>query len=395
MSKGSKPPAGNVTGGSKYRLWNPRCWNGMGVRAYWRMMVRNRFAVAPHRWAMAAINMGVTVFNSQLWALQEVLMGRKIRETQIDQQPIFILGHWRSGTTLLHELLVLDKRHVCPDTYCCFAPNHFVLTGWLFPRLLWFLMPSKRPMDNMKLGWYGPQEDEFAICNLGVPSPYLTIAFPNRPPQYDEYYDLESVPPEALAHWKERLVWFLKAMTVRHPGRIVLKSPPHTARIKHLLDVFPDARFVHIVRDPYVIFSSTMHLWRRMYEDHGFQRPKCKGLEEYVFNTLNRMYGAFEAQRGLVRPGRFSEVRYEDLVADPVAQMRRIYGELELDGFDDVLPAMETHVAGMKDYKKNRYTLPEETREEITRRWGAYIERYGYGNGQAVGGVQKAVGRRQ
>jgi len=378
MAKGTESASGTKTGGEKYHFWAPRCWDGMGIRAYWRLMAENRFAVAPQRWAMAAIIAGTSVLNSQLWAVQEILLGRKIRRTRIEQHPIFIIGHWRSGTTLLHELLVLDRRHVCPDTYCCFAPNHFVLTGWLFPRLLWFLMPRKRPMDNMKLGWHGPQEDEFALCNLGVPSPYMTIAFPNRPAQHEEYFALESIAPEELAHWKERFRWFLKCLTAKSPGRIVLKSPPHTFRIKHLLDVFPDARFVHIVRDPYVLFPSTMHLWRQLCGDHGFQRPKCVGLEDFVFNTFNRMYEAFHAQRDLIRPGRFSEVRYEDLVADPLSQMRRIYGELELDGFDDVLPALEKHVAGAKGYKTNRYALPDETRDEITRRWGAFIERYGY-----------------
>lgn len=378
MTKGSTPKASNTTGGAKDRFWAPRFWDGIGVKAYWRMLAKNGFSVAPHRWAMATIIAGISVMNSHLWGVQEILFGRKIRRTRIDQHPIFILGHWRSGTTLLHEFLVLDRRHTCPDNYCCFAPNHFLLTGWLFPRLLWFLMPSRRPMDNMKLGWHQPQEDEFALCNMGVPSPYLTIAFPNRPPQHGEYFDLESISPDELAQWKERFVWFLKCLTAKNPGRIVLKSPPHTFRVKHLLDMFPDARFVHIVRDPYVLFPSTMHLWRRLYTVHSFQRPKCEGLADYVFETFNRMYETFESQRGLIRPGRFAEVRYEDLVADPIAQMRRVYDELELGGFDDMLPALQAHVADAAGYKTNRYQLPAETRDEITRRWGSFIERYGY-----------------
>ncbi|HLA86338.1 MAG TPA: sulfotransferase [Thermoguttaceae bacterium] len=393
MAKGSKPSSPGATGGSKDHFWTPRFWYGMGVRGYSRLMRDNRFDVEPHRWFMAVLVGGVSAINSGLWAAQEMFFGRKIRRTSIDQQPIFIIGHWRSGTTLLHELLVLDRRHTFPSNYCCFAPNHFVLTDWLFPKLLWFLMPSRRPMDNMELGWRRPQEDEFALANMGVPSPYTTIAFPNRPPQNNDYFNLESIPPEALARWKERFTWFLKCLTFKKPGRVVLKSPPHTCRIKHLLDVFPDARFVHIVRDPYVLSSSTRHLWRRLYEGHGFQKPKCNGLDEYVYETFNLMYETFEAQRGLIPPGRLSEVRYEDLVADPIGQMRRIYDELELGGFDDARPAMEKHMAQAADYKTNRYTLPDETREQITRRWGRFIERFGYGNGQqAAGSGQQAAG---
>ena len=89
-----------------------------------------------------------------------------------------MIGHWRSGTTLLHELLVRDPRHTYPDTYACFAPNHFLVSGWWMKPCLKVLLPSQRPIDNMPAGWDHPQEDEFALCNMGVPSPYLTIIFP-------------------------------------------------------------------------------------------------------------------------------------------------------------------------------------------------------------------------
>ena len=123
-----------------------------------------------------------------------LLFGRKIERTEIEDDPIFVIGHWRSGTTLLHELLVLDPRHTFPDTYACFSPNHFLVSGWWMKPCLKILLPARRPMDNMVAGWDHPQEDEFALCNMGVPSPYLTNVFPNRPPQYQEYLDMRGVP---------------------------------------------------------------------------------------------------------------------------------------------------------------------------------------------------------
>ncbi|NLE39960.1 MAG: sulfotransferase, partial [Pirellulaceae bacterium] len=90
------------------------------------------------------------------------------------------------------------------------------------------------------------------------------------------------------------------------------------------------------------------------------------------------MYEVFESQRGMIPEGRFSEIRYEDLVAAPVEQMGRIYDELNLGGFDDARPALEEHAAGMAGYKKNRFELPAETREEIGRRWGWFMDKYGY-----------------
>jgi omega-hydroxy-beta-dihydromenaquinone-9 sulfotransferase len=158
----------------------------------------------------------------------------------------------------------------------------------------------------------------------------------------------------------------------------VLKSPPHTARLRVLLEMFPRAKFVHIVRDPYVIFPSTVNLWKRLYRDQGLQVPTGEGLDEHVFATLTRMYEALERDRSLVGPGQFCEVRYEELIANPVEQMRRVYEELQLGDFESVRPGIEAYFADQKDYKTNRYQMTPELRAEITRRWGKYIEKYGY-----------------
>jgi hypothetical protein len=302
-----------------------------------------------------------------------------VRRTPLLEAPLFIVGHWRTGTTLLHELLILDERHTFPTTYECLEPNHFLLTEAPLTRLLPFLMPSRRPMDNMAAGWDRPQEDEFALCMLGQPSPYLTIAFPNRPPLDQAALDLDGLTPRARRSWKRAFCHFLQQLTFRRPGRMVLKSPTHSCRIKHLLEMFPEARFVHIVRDPYVVFPSTVNLWKSLYELHGLQRPTFMGLEEHVFRTFTHLYDKLEEGRRCVDPRRFHELRYEDLVRDPVGEMRKLYQHLELGGFDQVLPRLQAYLAGTAGYRSNRYTLTPELRAEITRRWGDMMRRYGYG----------------
>ena len=227
--------------GSKDRPWIPRFWDGMGFSTWLRLLVRNRFAIAPSRVPMAIIVTVVSLMNSFFWLVQAALYGRKIAATEVEDDPIFVIGHWRSGTTLLHELLILDPRHTYADTFACFAPSHFLVSGWLFKPLLRALLPAKRPMDNMAAGWDRPQEDEFALCNLGVPSPYLTISFPNRPPQCEEYLDLARLSPRQRERWKRGLMWFLRCVTLRQRKRIVLKSPQHTCRVKTLLEMFPRA----------------------------------------------------------------------------------------------------------------------------------------------------------
>ena len=369
---------GATLGGYKDRPWLLRFWEGITFYPWLRLLVRHRFRVSPSRIAMAAFLLAVGVFNWLLAVIQLVLWGRKITRTKIDRHPIFVLGHWRAGTTWLHELMVLDPRHTFPTTYACFAPNHYLLSRRVLPRLISVFMPTLRPMDNMPAGWDRPQEEEFALCNMGVPSPYLTMVFGREPPQDDEYLTLRDLPPRALARWKRALVWFLQCVTLVDPKRIVLKSPPNTGRVKTLLELFPDARFVHIVRDPYVVFASTVNLWKRLYRYQGLQTPPYPGLEERVFETFRRMYEAFEQDRAMIHPSRLCEVRYEDLMADPVAQMRRIYAELELGQFDAVLPALEKYVRAKADYRPNRYEISPEARAEVARRWSDFMDRYGY-----------------
>jgi hypothetical protein len=358
--------------------WAPRIWEGCDLFAWLRLLVRNRLAVHWSCWYIAVIVTVVSFFHTVLRLVQQAWYGERIARTPIKEGPIFIIGHWRTGTTFLHELLILDERHTYPTTYECFEPNHFLLTERLISRWLRFLMPSRRPMDNMAAGWDRPQEDEFALCMMGQPSPYLTIAFPNRPPQGTEYLDLEGISPRDLASWKQAFRSFLQCLTFKNPKRLVLKSPPHSCRIRVLLELFPDARFIHIVRDPYVVFPSTVNLWKSLYQTHALQRPTFAGLEEYVFSTFTRLYAKLEEGRKLVDPARFYELRYEDLVSDPVGQMRDLYEHLRLGGFDRVQPHLERYLAGLRGYETNRYEVSPALEAEIGRRWGDVIRRYGY-----------------
>jgi hypothetical protein len=354
-------------------------WQGCDLFAWVRLACRNRLAVHLLYIHIAFIVTFVSAIHTLLRLLVQAWYGSKLEKTPIRNAPLFIIGHWRTGTTLLHELLILDERHNFPNYYQCFAPNHFLWSERVLTWLFWWIMPSHRPMDNMAAGWDKPQEDEFALCMLGAASPYLTIAFPNHPPQDQEAFDVDALPRRERERWKRIYLHFLRHLTFKDPRRLVLKSPTHSCRIPVLLELFPDARFVHIVRDPYVVYPSTVNLWKRLYETHGLQAPSFAGLEEYVFTTFTHLYERLEAGKQLVRPNRFFEVRYEDLISDPVGHLRQLYEQLELGDFDRVLPRIKQYLVDHADYQTNRYKpLDPRVRDEITCRWGEVIDRYGY-----------------
>lgn len=361
------------------REWTPHIWEGCDLFAWLRLLLRNRFAVSPSLWYVAFIVTFVSLGHTLLRWLQDAWYGSRLDRATIPHDPIFIIGHWRTGTTLLHEMLILDPRHSFPNTYECLEPNHFLLTEARFKRWFAILAPTHRPMDNMAAGWDRPQEDEFALCMMGQPSPYLTIAFPNRPPQDQEAFDLDGLRPRQRQAWKNAFLRFLRHLTIKDPRRLVLKSPTHTCRIPTLLELFPDARFIHIVRDPYSVFPSTMNLWKSLYVAHGLQRPTYAGLENHVFDTFLHLYERLEICRHVLAANRFHELRYEDLIADPIGQMRLLYERLQLGEFDRLLPRLKEYLNANTGYKTNRYpNLRPELRAEIHRRWGHIIRRYGY-----------------
>ncbi len=364
---------------SPAREWTPRIWEGCDFLAWSRLLVRNRLAVHPRYAYIAFIITFVSLIHSALRIAQEAWLAGKARRMRLRAGPLFIIGHWRTGTTLLHELLILDPRHSFPNTYQCLVPHHFLFSEPLFTRLFRWILPSRRPMDNMPAGWDRPQEDEFALCMLGQPSPYLTIAFPNRPPQDQDALDLTRLPPKALARWKRAFLGFLGTLTLKDPRRLVLKSPTHTCRIRVLHELFPDARFLHIVRDPYAVFPSTVNLWKTLYETHGLQVPTFAGLEEHVFSTFTHLYDRVEEGKKLLPPGSFHEMRYEDLIADPVREMQRAYERLGLGDFEPARANVERYWKENAGYQTNRYKpLPPAVEAEVTRRWGEVVRRYGY-----------------
>ena len=101
-------------------------------------------------------------------------------------------------------------------------------------------------------------------------------------------------------------------------------------------------------------------------------------MQEHILETFVHMFDRLEEGKRLIPRGRFHELRYEDLVQDPVGQLRTLYSALDLGDFEPARPHIEAHVASLKGYETNRYVLTAAEREVITERWGNVIRRYGY-----------------
>lgn len=352
----------------------------MRAGVWWGLLWANRFRISPSRLHIAIGVSIFTPFNDLGALLQWAIFGGKIRRAKIECPPVFVLGHWRSGTTLLHELLATDSQFASPSTYQCFAPSHHLVSEWFFVRFGRFLLPEKRPMDNMKAGWELPQEDEFALMNLGVPTPYLRIAFPHTQDRAMEYFNLSEVSERHRGRWAEALDWFMRTLTVRYPGkRLVMKSPPHTGRIEELARLYPGAKFIHLVRDPRKLFLSTIRLWKSLDWIQALQTDISEDeMRQYVVQCMQEMYRNFQQDVENLPNGSVVELRYEDLVADPAGTIERLYAELDLGDFSAMRPALDQRLEGHDSYVPNQHKQDAESDAIINREWGEYMKRYGY-----------------
>ncbi|HQW03946.1 MAG TPA: sulfotransferase, partial [Saprospiraceae bacterium] len=98
--------------------------------------------------------------------LENILFTRKLSRTVLPVSPVFILGHWRSGTTLLHNAMAQDQQFAFINTFQSVFTNQFFGSRWLFKPLMKLLMPEKRPADNVLLSTEFPQEEGIALSNI-------------------------------------------------------------------------------------------------------------------------------------------------------------------------------------------------------------------------------------
>jgi hypothetical protein len=351
---------------------------GVTFRDWCTILRDNRFAVDPPYWMQAAVLTVGSGLNSLYHHKERQAFDARLAGVQV-RPPLFILGHWRSGTTLLHNLLALDEQFAYPNLYEVFFPQTFLCTQEYRADQIAGLIPSTRLIDRMAQGLTMPNEDEFATAALSLRSPYLLWSFPRNTAFYERYLTFRDVPPADVERWKQAFVLFLKKLTVRSDRPMLLKSPPHTGRIKLLLELFPSARFVHIRREPYTVFQSTRHLNRVLTQSLQFQRPDPGDVDAAVIRRYLMLYDAYFEERSLIPPGNLHEIAFEDLERDPVGQMEQAYEGLGLGGFEGVRPRLEDYVATLADYRKNAYAeLPERLRGEIARHWRRSFEEWGY-----------------
>ncbi|XRB00671.1 sulfotransferase [Pycnococcus provasolii] len=369
-------------------------------------------------WRRLVFITAMSMFNTCLSVVETVLYGGRIHCTYINPRVVFVLGQPRSGTTHIHNLLSQDKeRFAVATTFDVGFPSSFLWTaGWL-PFLLQGLLSETRPMDNMRLSWELPQEDELATNQLsGGVSPYAAISFLRRE-AWEGMFPWWTLRREDgctaadRAEWQAAFLYFLKKLQYRSgPNkRLLLKSPVHTARIHVLNELFPRARFICVHRDPYVIFRSGLNMASKYYGYAALSTPSSEDVFEYVLRQGEVLVRAYirDASRILGRsswidkfvtnsPGtdavsrRLVEIAFTDLDEKPLEALTLIYGTLRLCEGDERCasvgsfpPVVERAVSRYLDqlgaFKKNALAeLDADAAGVLKKRWRQLFSAFGY-----------------
>jgi hypothetical protein len=324
-----------------------------------------------------------TLLTSPLRLWERVRYGRRIRRTPIHPSPIFIIGHWRSGTTHLHNLLCQDENLASLTTFQAMAPGCCLVGEGAIKRFLAKQAKARYPtrlIDNIPLAFDAPQEDEFALANL---SPHSFVHTFSLPRQAEEIFErsvlFNDLSPRARSGWIATYLALLRKVTLANGGkRLVVKNCAHSARIPTLLGLFPDAKFIHIHRDPYQVFLSTLHMHRTVLPRSQLQKIEHDRVEAHVLRFYDQLMRRLLADRSLIPTGNLVELRFEDLEASPLDQLRHVYEGLGLPGFSTAESGFQSYLASVAGYRKNAYTLDSDAIAKVNRYWSHAFEAWGY-----------------
>lgn len=284
-----------------------------------------------------------------LHLIEKILYSAKIEKTPITKDPIFIIGHFRSGTTYLHNLFSQDRQFGFPTTYQCFLPGVF-LTGKNFLKAIHkTTLPDKRPMDDVKLDSDFPQEEEYVISGLSPYSYFQSYFFPKKMNWY--FTSCALVSPEILVKWEKKYHFLVKKFTCAcHGKQLILKNPVNTVRLKHLIKIFPNAKFIYLYRDSGQVLNSTYKLFDRMWALYSFQDIGENEMKNNIQSIYNQTLLAYNQQKKLIKKQNLVEVEYDFFIKNPFSEMERIYQELQIPGFESAKEDFENYIITQSSY---------------------------------------------
>jgi hypothetical protein len=321
----------------------------------------------------------LSILSTNVFRIYEDIRYTKAIKKVTIKNPVFIIGYPRSGTTFLHYLLSKDPQFSYCATYQVLMPNIFLTLGKFLEKFLKVFLPKTRLIDNLKMGTLLPKEEEFAMAAISDASIINGFYFPENINQYFRRYVLFEESEKYENEWKKKILFFLQKVNLKQQNkRLLVKSPFNTGRIKQILEIFPDAKFIHIHRNPYEVYYSNEKLYETLLPLLSFHKIENKTMEKFILDSYRLTYEKYLDELSLVEQGRISTISYENLVKDPMPTLKKVYRELGLNNFAEASPQIEFELSSYKNYRTNTHLMEDEVKRKIYKEWEIFFKVYGY-----------------
>ena len=322
-----------------------------------------------------------TIVSAPFRWLQNLVYKRRIEAIDFkDNAPVFVIGHWRSGTTHLHYLLSKDIQFSYLEAFQAFFFRVALVSKKTMKPLLNRLMPRTRPQDNVAINAGAPTEEEHPLTNLTHRSSMHSFFFPKNQNYFIRYH-LFDTSEKSIAKWKKSYRRMLQEIAFYNgtDKRLLLKNPHNTARIKILKDMFPNAKFIFIHRNPFEVYQSTEHLYKKTIRSQFLQKFSEKEISECIIKCYELLMKQYLELKINIPKDQLTEISFNELSVSPLSTLERIYLELNIDGFENTKPKFESYIQDQKNYRKNKFIeLPDALKNKLKDRWGFAFKAWNY-----------------
>ena len=330
-----------------------------GVGNFFKLIYDNQFIISPKYFLRFLCTLIINIFANFLFFWEWLFFSRKIKNATITKDPIFIIGHWRSGTTFLHNIISQDKQLGYLTTAEATMPNLMFLFQPLVHFFFNLMLPLTRPMDKVVLSIDGPQEEELALGNISRYSAYHGWYFPKRFQHYFNKWGLMDGLSEAdKIGFKNVYMRLVKKISLKKNNRqLVLKNPVNTARIPILLELFPNASFIYLHRETPELYLSTLRLHSKSMECVALQDFSQLKLKKHVQDIHKKLIQKYETDKMLIHPSKLIEISYTELIDEPLKSIQAIYEKIGIEDFEQAKGRFEKYIFTQNNFEPVVYGL--------------------------------------
>ncbi len=339
------PPPASRGAGRAHRLFHPLC--GATVNTLAGLLLQGGVSPARAHVAGIAVAMALLRLPFTLGEATAALLARG----EPGAAPVFIVGHWRSGTTHLANLLSRSEAFAILSPIEVGLPAEARGLARAVRPFIEQFFPRTRLIDDIALAADLPQENELALANLSTLSCNHGIYFPSRMVrEFERGLFSDGVSESEQARWRRALARYVDKMRRAAGGRpLLIRNPASSTRIPLLRTLWPEARFIHIHRDPMAVIASSTRMMNTLIRELslGAADADAAALVRSVYPRLMR---TLIEDGATVPAANFVEVRHDSLCRAPLGELERIHHALALPGFERAAPRFSAYLDRLQSH---------------------------------------------